>query len=248
MVWGVAYIIDCFNALSGPGKGLIYTMEARGGTVTLRTGTYSFDLWSGSLVGHDVSITSPKGESVAVADLVSIRMPDYFRGTRRTLVARIRNLEGTIERDASGQFSIYDLLPPESDEPSELPFRVDVENAVIHLIDRSGPKPFTETMRIPRALVDGVGDDWRASGQFFQARGGSASVAIHNSPTTGFALSGLLDGTELAHWLEPIRRSKGAEKWALIKEISARRLVATGPIALRLPRQGEVEIDGTLQA
>ena len=247
-VWGVAYLVDCFNALSGPGTGLIYKMEARGGTVTLRTGSYSFDIWSGALIGHDVSITSPTGEQVAVADLVSIRIPDYLKGTRRTLSARIKNLEGTIERDAQGRFSLFDLLPPETDEKSELPFRVDVENAVIHLIDRSGAKPFSETFRIPRALVDGIGEDWRASGQFFQARGGSASVAIHNSPERGFSLNGLLDRTELAHWLEPIRRSKGAEKWALIKEISARSLIATGPISLRLPKQGDVEIDGTLQA
>jgi hypothetical protein len=223
-------------------------MEARGGYVTLRASTYMFDFWSGSLIANGVSVVAPTGETVATSELMTVRLPKHLGGPAPALSVRAKNVDATLIRDEQGRFMFLDLLPPEREEPSELPFKVDLENAVVTVVDRSDPKVFTEVLTLPHTAIDGIGDVWRASGSFRQGRGGSASLSIHNSPTGGWAIEGTLAALELAHWLGPLRRSRGAEDWTLLEKISAERLWARGPIAIRLPPEGEAELDGSLIA
>jgi len=228
-LWGAAYLVDCLNAIVAPGTPLVMRFEGRSGLVTLRAESYAYDYWSGGIVGRNVTVTSPNEIPVARAESLTLRLPDAFGGPRPSIDVSIRKLEATVERDADGKLSLMDLLPEPTDEPSEQPFKVDIEGVRILLIDRSNGEVWANRISIPKLAVDGVGENWRASGLVEQEAGGTVQLLVRGEPKSGVIIEGKADRFELARYLGPLQRTPELRDVAGLNEISAEFVEADGP-------------------
>lgn len=247
-IWGVAYLVECFDVLTAPGHGLLLRTQGRGGLVTLEADSYAIDVRQGGLVARGVSVTAPSGLKTAIAESLVLRVRHLWGGGPRLVDAELRNVEATLERDVKGRFSLFDILPPETEQPSTQPFQVDIKNAVVHLIDRSEGSVWTETLRIPWAAADGVGDSWRASGRAVQEDGGYVQAVVRRAPGGGLDLQGRLEQAELARWLGPVRRTKGASDVEALHDLSAAEIRASGPFEVHLPEEGTAKVRARLTA
>lgn len=226
--WGAAYLYDCINAIAAPGAPLIVRIQGQGGMVTLRAESYAYDFWSGGVVAREISVTSPTQIRVARAESVTFHLPDVLGGPRPSLDITIRNLDATLERDVDGKYTLVDLLPEPTDEPSLQPYRVDIEGANILLLDRSRDGVWAQQLRIPRLKVDGVGDRWRAVGDLRPLTGGSAILTVESRPQTGISIRGQVANLELSRYLAPLRRTPELADSELLRDLGAASIMANG--------------------
>lgn len=245
-ILGASYLVACVHTLSSPGTGLIAEIPTRNGHITLSAGSYAIDWVSASVVAREVSLTSDELGPIGKADQVAIRLPDSLGGEKPLVDVRIHGLDATFERDANGRFPVLDLLPKEEKEPSRQPFAVRLEEARLYVVDRATPKPIGTSLRIPWARVDGVGDDWQASGRVIQKDGGALSAEIRSEPDAGLTIRGRLEGLAIARWLPSLPATPEFADYEILRGLQAGTLTLRGPFRVRLPKEGDPEIQAAL--
>ncbi len=201
------------------------------------------------LAARGVTVWSPAGEPTARAEDLAVRLPDLAGGSRRVVDVRVRGLEADLERDARGRFTLLDLLPPETDEPSDQPLAIQIEGARLRFFDRTAADVRPRIIAIPRLTFDGDGASWRASGRLRDVDGGATEFkARQDAKTQTLSLRAQLAGLDLAPWLPIVRRTPAAKNFEILRELDAESFRARGQAELTIEAQRPVALRGSLTA
>ncbi len=160
LVFGIVYLINCFNVLLAPGNPVRYTYEAEGGEVVVRAESYSIDPWRRTGLLRNVTLTDPNGHeviSVARADLA------YDGGVIRV---KTGDIAASIVRLEDGKFDFESALPKSDDEESSAVVAIEISRLNVKYEDRTATPTLRQDLTIQHLVAD------VSKGELLQACGG----------------------------------------------------------------------------
>lgn len=232
-----SYLLECFDWLSAPGKPLVVRLPTRSGPIVLRAESYALDVSAGLITGRDLRLLESNGLPIANAEALQVQMP-WFGGGQAVRV-QLKGAHAVIERDEDGNFSFENYLPEQTQEPSETPYDVQIEDATVQVVDRAGGSVWSRTYEVSSLQVDGLGDRFVASAKLRQIGGGRIGAAARKFDAESFQLDLQLDGLDLAPLLARVQAGPLPESWQELRKARAGSLTLDGNYTLNYgPEQG----------
>lgn len=148
-VFGVMYLVNCFNVLMAPGSPVRYSYEAEGGgRVVLRAESYSLNPWKRTGVLTKVTLTDPEGRQVVAVERADV---SYDSPVVRV---KISEIAGKVVRLPDGKFDFESALPKRDEEESESVLSIEVGKVTLDYEDRTRTPALTQTAIINNLRVD----------------------------------------------------------------------------------------------
>lgn len=231
--WGGLYLRDAANLLLAPGTPVAFDYKSPEGPIRLWADTYQIDPDRGTLRASGLTATRVSG--LEIASVASVEASGLRLSALRPQVV-VRNVRVRLERDTQG-FDLARLFPKREGPPSKIPYSVTVLDGRVYYVDRTFDPPLRQVAETRRAVVDGIGDDWRAEGRLRLPGIGVADARAQSLPNVGTTLD-LNAGALRLETLAP----------ALLPGLRVASLVARGPVRIDLPKQGDAQVAATLRA
>lgn len=156
-IWGGIYLYNCSQYASAPGTGIGFNVPTPGGELAASCTNYSFNPFLGVAIADEVRIKDPQGQLIARAGKVIVK-GIRFDGSVAPSV-QIKNAFVALRRDKKGKFVLQNYLPKPSEEKSDVPFEITLENCEALLIDESVSTPRRDRITIKKGKVIGQGDE-----------------------------------------------------------------------------------------
>jgi autotransporter translocation and assembly factor TamB len=246
---GTTYVAQCLDTLAAPGVPIEFRYKARtGGEVVLRSQYYRFDWRHGDLTLGQIRVIASDRTTVANLDSLAMRGINLLWGGDQVIDARAKNLQARLVRLKGGRFEIEDLLPQPSEQPSRIPFKVQLDEARVLFVDRAGTSEWRKPLLVTDVRVEGLGDDWIATAGAYATGIGRVTGRIQSLVNAGLSVSGRTGGLELAPILEHLKTTPERRQLGELAKASFGSLRVTGPFALFLPTTGELSVESRLKA
>lgn len=233
LYWGVIAVRDAGNLLLAPGVPVRGAYLSPGGPVAISAEGYNFDpkTWSAEVWG--LKAVGPRREPLAAVQYITAK---GLNPLALKPAVQLRGLDARLERDRTG-FSILRYLPKREGKPSEIPYSVEVLDAHVAYVDRALARPLVQSARSDRVTVDGVGDDWRASGRVALLGIGNADVVTQSIAKVGITIDLFTDVLRLERVVPSV-----------LPGLEAERITVRGPMRVDLPKIGKARVALTLNA
>lgn len=244
---GALYLRECLRTLAAPGTGVDFKYQARKGAVLHITAeSYSF-LWnSGTLHVVRPRLQDNKGTMLASAD--SARIAGIRVSGNEPIEGIVRNLKANLVRLPNGKFALEDYLPQKNPQTQNRAYNVKIETAGIDYVDLSGKAPYRQHVATPQLVVQGLGDTWVASGNLHFAGMGDAHAAIQRYADVGLLINLNSKRLSLGPAVEHFRTTPEGRGVEALKLVSARELVAEGPVRIFVPENEPFALSASLNA
>ncbi len=247
-VWAGAYVYACAEWVASPGKPMFLILPTRGENVRLSAESYSLDWRNGILHARNAVLEDPEGIDLASARRLQLDFPSPFGTSGPALRLRASGLRLLVERDPEGRIKLLDYLPPESEEPSRLPYSILIRDSTVRLIDVGRRSEWRKDLRIESLRVDGVGESFVASASALEPiSGGRIEATIWVDPDLGTAGRASVSSLELSQLLAHLGLGREGDRWPWLREVSADRMRAAGTIAAGFPRDEPAWLSGNIR-
>lgn len=246
-VRGAAFLRQCVQALASPGTGIDFSYEARKGAVLhITADSYSY-LWSrGVLQVVHPRLQDSNGELLAFAD--SARVEGLKINEKGAINGTVRNLQGTLARLPNGHFALEDYLPEKTPQTENRPYHIRIDGVDIRYDDRSGKGKFVQRAVSDQMLVDGMGDNWIASGTLTLPGIGIANTAIQRYKNEGLLVSLDANQLNLQKAVDHFRTTPEGKDLDPLKAIRSDTFIARGPVRLFFPENKPFQLATSIEA
>lgn len=241
LLWGMAYLLSCYETLSGQGGALEYKLETPGGRVTARTESWYLDAQAGFAQAVRVTLRDPDGQLLASANKVKINGLRYNDFKRNNAIdVRGEDVFAMLRRDKEGAFDIQRYVPETPPSDVAKPIRVVIRNLKVKFVDDSGPKRWSRFVTAPTVTADVLGARWKASTLLSSSPLGPIPVEVAASPA-GIRIDTRADSdiTEIVKQLQVGSEGRAYPDFA---KLEFDRISATGPISVFVPSDGAVRL------
>lgn len=244
---GYTYLRECFRTLAAPGTGVDFTYQAREGSVLhITADSYSY-LWGpGLLHVRNPRLRDEGGEMLASADSASVsglKLP-----SSGPINADVRNLRAKLVRLATGKFELEQYLPEHTPESEDRPFHVRIDDVDLNYVDLSGKDRFSQRATSDQMIVEGLGDQWIASGPLNLPTVGTAEAAVQRYRNSGLVIALNARRLNLGRVLNHFRTTPEGRDLDVLKQFHADTLVAEGPVRLYVPEKQPFQVATSLTA
>ncbi len=223
-VRGGVFVYDCVVALTSSDTPAILRLQTPGGIITLKAGSFQFDLDKNVLHASKVVLFEPDGSrSVAIDEL---RLFDVVPG-KKTITGYARGVTGKLQRGADSSWRFLDYLPNQEGEASDIAFSVVIKDLSLKIDDLANKEKFSRWVSSEELHMDGVGDDLVVTGPV-KIQGSGTTQLSFRKQKGGIYVSG--DGQmELMPIIAWLRGAPEGKDVPWLKDFSADRLTARGP-------------------
>ena len=244
---GIVFLRQCIYALAAPGTGIDFSYEARKGAILHITAeSYSF-LWGpGVLQVVRPKLQDSQGRLLAQAD--SARIAGLQINGNDPIDATVRNLKGKLVRLPNGHFALEEYLPEKTPQQQNRPYHVRVTNVNILFEDQSGKGRFDQRALSPELVVDGLGEDWLASGVLTLPTIGITNASVQRYKNTGLLIALDAQQLNLTQAVAHFRTTPEGRNLEPLKRVNAATLVAQGPVRLFFPEKNPFELAASINA
>jgi hypothetical protein len=246
--WGFFYLSTCFQILTAPGRPIEFRYESKAGPLTLRVASFVYSPESGALRANGLTLHDPTGKLLAKAGVVTAGGLEIWSLGKKAIDVSAREGYALLELLPNGRPRFLEFLPEPSEQPSEIPYRVDLHETVIDIVSPDGK---LGSAAVPEARVEGVGDRWVAGAPLVRLKGsGSFAARAWQSRSEGLDLQVETKNLDLTTALEYLRKTDRGKEIEGIQDLKVASLILDGTAALRLPpkRPAELQVDGLLRA
>lgn len=237
--------------LSAPDRPLDFRYKSPGGELKLTASSYAFDMMGGNLRIQRPVLRDPHGVTLAKADYVEV-LHLYAGPTMGGVVSvKARDVYAKIQRLKSGSLPALSYFPKQTKKPSDVPFHVVVDRIRIDLDDEAGDTPWSQSVSIPKVVVDGLGSQWVADGAANLPGVGTASFRAQGRSEGGFDAQLRAHNLQIGPALRHFSQAPEGQKAPALKDIKADTLTVNGPIQISLRPDApaaltcEFQVDGT---
>jgi hypothetical protein len=245
LVRGFVYLRQCVNALAAPGVGLDFKYEARKGAILhITADSYSFLWQQGVLQVIHPRLQDPQGQLLAGAD--SARIQGLHLNSNGTIDATVRRLRGKLVRLRNGHFAFEEYLPEQTTQTQKRPYHVLVQGVDLQFEDQSGKGNFDQRAVSNELVVDGLAQDWIASGTFALPQVGVANVSVQRYRGSGLLIALKAQQLNLGRVLDHFRTTPEGKNIEPLRQITAQTLQAQGPVRLFFPEKNPFELAASL--
>ena len=231
---GYVFLRECFRMLAAPGTGIDFTYQARKGALLRITAqSYNF-LWeSGTL--HVIQPRLQDVNGSLLANAASARISGLQLGGNDAIDAVVRDFNGRLVRLKNGHFALEEYLPEQTPQTQNRPYRVRIDGANVVYEDLSGSGHFEQRAMSNELMVEGLGQDWVASGQLAMPGVGTADAAVQRYKDSGLLISLNAQTLDLTNALNHFRTTPEGRDLVALKNVTASKLIAQGPVRLYVP-------------
>lgn len=245
-LWGGAFVYSLAITLSAPDRPLLFNYKTPGGELKLTATSYAFDFVRGDLRIQRPMVLDPAGESLLSAEYVEARNLFASPSSGRVMSIKVRDVKGTIVRLKDGKLPLLSYLPKASEQPSQVPYHVEIDRIQTEVIDYSGAAPWSQKASSKKVIVDGVGAKWLAAG-IAQLDGiGKTSFAAQGMDKDGYLLKFNSTGLDLTDVAKHFASTPEGKKTPMLADFKADKLVANGPFSVQFNPDGKFAFDSTL--
>lgn len=247
-VAGWRYALEVFAFLQAGGLPIAHTLETPGGPVRIEARGYAFE---GDHVQLDgLSVTGSGSEPILSVGRARVNASQLLATGFQDVRADLDGVDATLRRLPDGQFEFQKYLPAPEGPPPENPFSVRLTRVRARFVDESAQPTAAFGLSTPKALVSGIGDDWRASARVQLETVGI--VALEARQVRGRGVLVETNGRDL-RLDRLLRYAQSLPETRDLKDLRAARAEAlgfSGRFRLDVPRQGQaaVRLDGEAQA
>ncbi len=225
---GYVFLRQCFQALAAPGTGIDFTYEARKGAILHVTAeSYSFLWQQGVLQVVRPKLQDSAGQLLAQAD--SARVQGLRLNGTDPIDATVRHLRGKLVRLPNGHFALEEYLPEKTPQTQNKPFHVRIAGVDILFEDQSGKGHFDQRALSDELVVDGLGEDWIASGTLNLPGIGLAGAAVQRYKSAGLLISLDAQQLNLTRAVDHFRTTPEGRNPDRVKGVTAKIMCAKGP-------------------
>lgn len=249
-VWGCSFVYSLAVTLSAPHRPLEFRYQSPGGELELTAESYAFDLQRGNLRFERPSLADPYGKGLASADYLEAVNLYASPESARAISVRASGLKAFLVRKKDGRIPLIDYLPKPSEQPSNVPFVVDVEGIDATVLDEAGDSPWTTHLVSPAIKVEGVGQQWLASGQASLSGIGSLDFQLEGLEKDAYRGDIEASHLDLTRAFQHFSSTPEANEAPVLKDFSVERLIASGPFSFatrpgtRLAFESTIDLSG----
>jgi len=247
LLWGYAYLREVYEALLAPGVPIEYRLKTPGGEVAITAESYRIDT-SGPIHVERVAVRTPEGRLLAQARTVDLDGLKLAQSGGKAIDVRVRDLSGELRREADGKLELLRYIPEQKGPPEENPFKVQVSGIDLKLVDLAGKKPFRRTLQSALLWVDGVGEDWVAGGNVTLGELGRLPLYVQHQRGRGVLVRTTASSAELGPIIAHLKTTPEGKSLDGLQPLSARSLVASGPVRFLIPTSGYANFEGDVRA
>lgn len=243
--WGGSYLYACVVALTSSDQPAILRLRTPGGIVTMRAGSFQYDLNKNVLHASKVVLVDPDGERIVSVD--ELRLFDVVPG-KKTITGYARGITGKLERGADSKWRFLNYLPKQEGEASDIAFSVVLRDLSVKIDDLANKQKFSRWVASSELHVDGVGDDLVVTGPVKIEQSGTTQLSLRKNKAGLYVSgSGKMELTPIIAWLRGAPEGRDIP-W--LADFSANRLTADGPwtityvdekLGLRVPGKATFE-------
>jgi len=236
LVFGIVYLINCFNVLLAPGNPVRYTYEAAGGEVVVRAESYSIDPWRRTGVLRNVTLTDPTGRqvvSVAKADLA------YDHGVIRV---KTGDVSANVVRLEDGKFDFESALPKSDEEESTAVVAVEVSRLNVQYEDRTQSPPLRQALLVEGLRADVSKGDVVLTGDLTTDGLPTAPVSAQVDQGGALWIEVTLANSDVLALRPLVGRWLNLDDYPEARDLQARSLRADGKVRFAKDREGKFNI------
>lgn len=232
------YVWDVAKFLLAPGAPVRVEIKTPGGSVAVRADGYGIDPEKGTAWLQGLSVTDPQGVTIAKVNSARAVGLDALRGADQVVRLTLTDVYARVERDKKG-FDFQRYLPKSDNQPSTVPYQVDVVRARATFVDRTGAKPWRREVATDRVRLAGLGDDV-AVRTTVRAQGiGTVPLRLQQT-SKGIEVAGDLPDLEVT---DLVRRFVDVPA---LREVRWRTLTVGGPVRAWLPKDKALAFETSL--
>ncbi len=231
--WGAAYVRACVVTALAPGNAVVLRYESSAGVVTVRADSYIANIQTRTLYLRGVSIVAPDGVTAGRATEAVVTQADTGASVK------LKSVEATVERDASGNLNVKDLLPKPSGQPDTGKVEVTVDRAVLVFRDMTLAEPLVHRFVVKDLALARADGDTLLSAEIE----GATKVSAWAKAGGEWAADTRLLGGDFGWLIQPASTFLPKEVTKMYGPIRAASLTGKGNIHLS-GRDGKVSVTG----
>lgn len=244
---GFVFLRECFRMLAAPGTGVDLKYQARKGAVLHITAeSYSY-LWkSGTLHIIRPKLRDSAGEMLASAE--SARVTGIKLGDPEPIEGVVRDLRAKLVRLPTGRFALEEYLPEKTPETQNRPYSVRIAGVDVDYVDLSGKGRFSQRAISKEMLIEGMGEDFIASGRLTLPKLGIADTAVQRYKNAGLVIALSAQRLSLGRALNHFRTTPEGKNLDILNRVYADTIVANGPVRVFVPEKAPFLVASSLSA
>lgn len=175
-VLAYSYLSTLYFALLAPGTNLTIPIPTEKGDLTLAIDSYSIDPVNLGINGAGIRLLDPLGRPIASATSIRLNTTRLKAWPDSAIQAEVRGLVGTLERDETGKFPLFEYFKPPAKEEKGAATSVRLVESTITFVDRSVRPRFRDVLQLEEAQFDGSEKDWSVTAEGRLRRSGRFRV------------------------------------------------------------------------
>lgn len=241
-IWASAFVLGVYFRALAPGSPVRVVYQASGGHFALSAKSFFADPGGKVFTAYRVEIQDSTRQVVAKAEKIVAKY-DPLKISIDVVRPHV-----TIVRRPDKSFSILDALPVQTEDREERMFSVTVRHATLSYIDATKQPHLNLSASIPEVKVDALGANLLGKTEIVLQGAGKLPISFEAADSFGVLIKSNLKSFQAAALAGHLDRWLPADVSRQYSPIAARSLLVSGPLELRLPKEGEVEAQGTIGA
>jgi len=239
--WGAYYILQCAYLLTAPGVPVRFAYTGAEGQVMVQADAYFLDLANQSVIVRGLQVREGDEKApVAFVERLEVRWD------RPVVRVGVRRAWAKVERTGDRSFSFQRLLPPEREPAEAVPYVVKIEELSVDFRDSFGAPALDQHAIINFLRIEGSGQTFLARAEVELTGIGALPIQANADQAGTLAFSTTLQGASIAKLIPHLERWVDLETLNPYRPISADRIVATGPVSIRIPRRADAQFAARL--
>ncbi len=230
------YLWDCIEEVQSPGTGFKIDYATPAGPLNIACNQYSLDLLGGNLVANGVVIRHPDGK--IIARLPKLVAQGLSPGAISPKVL-LQDPSVWIRRTKDNKLDLQQYFPPSDDEPSDVPFQIDIRQGRVNFIDEASKGVPVDQLLVESAQVAGAGPDLMGSISLKLDQNRAATEARIDKNIRGTTVNLKLRSADLSAIQRRVLLGPEGKRWFNLADVKLARATASGTALIHFPSKGD---------